>query len=149
MWCTCPTAAPARMLTDLLSGRLRGRVRGRAGAAALHQGRQAALHCHRFGAQRLPQLPDVPTVAEQGFKGFEMTQWYGLLVPSRWPKAHVAKIEAEAIRATRSAAVTEKLAHDTALAVGNTSAEFAAFIAAEQARWKPVIARAQIKPDGA
>jgi len=33
---------------------------------------------------RLPQLPDAPTVAEQGDKGFEMTQWYGLLAPSRW-----------------------------------------------------------------
>jgi tripartite-type tricarboxylate transporter receptor subunit TctC len=65
-------------------------------------------------AQRLPQLPDVPTVAEQGFKGFEMTQWYGLL----------------------------------ALSVGNTSAEFDAFIKAEQARWKTVIARAEIKPEG-
>jgi tripartite-type tricarboxylate transporter receptor subunit TctC len=60
----------------------------------------------------------------------------------------VAKIEAEAVRATRSTLVRDKLANDTALAVGNTSAEFAAFIAAEQARWKPVIARAQIKPDG-
>jgi tripartite-type tricarboxylate transporter receptor subunit TctC len=44
--------------------------------------------------------------------------------------------------------VKEKLANDTALAVGSTGAEFATFIAAEQARWKPVIARAQIKPDG-
>ena len=95
-----------------------------------------------------PALPDVPTVAEQGYPGFEMTQWYGLLVPSKWPKAHVAKIEAEAIRATRSAVVKDKLAQDTALAVGNTGAEFDAFIKAEQARWKPVIARAQIKPDG-
>ena len=91
----------------------------------------------------------MPTVAEQGYKGFEMTQWYGLLAPSKWPKAHVAKLEAEAIRASRSTLVKEKLANDTALAVGNTAAEFDAFIKAEQARWKPVIARAQIKPDGA
>jgi tripartite-type tricarboxylate transporter receptor subunit TctC len=124
---------------------------GRAvGAPALLQFIKAGkLRCIATGsAQRLPQLPDVPTVAEQGFKGFEMTQWYGLLVPSKWPKAHVAKIEAEAIKATRSAVVKDKLAQDTALAVGNTGAEFDAFIKAEQARWKPVIARAQIKPDG-
>ena len=143
-----PYRGTGPMLTDLLSGRLQA---ASVGAPALLPFIKAGkLRCIATGsAQRLPQLPDVPTVAEQGFKGFEMTQWYGLLVPSRWPKAHVAKIEAEAIRATRSAAVTEKLAHDTALAVGNTSAEFAAFIAAEQARWKPVIARAQIKPEGA
>jgi tripartite-type tricarboxylate transporter receptor subunit TctC len=91
----------------------------------------------------------VPTVAEQGYKGFEMTQWYGLMTPSKWPKANVAKLEAEAIKATRGAVVKEKLSQETALAVGNTGAEFDAFIKAEQARWKPVIARAQIKPDGA
>jgi tripartite-type tricarboxylate transporter receptor subunit TctC len=45
--------------------------------------------------------------------------------------------------------VKEKLAQETALAVGSTGAEFDAFIKSEQARWKPVIARAQIKPDGA
>jgi tripartite-type tricarboxylate transporter receptor subunit TctC len=135
------------MLTDLLAGPLASRRWG-PGVAAVHQGRQAALHRHGHHHSACPQLPDVPTVAEQGYKGFEMTQWYGLLVPAKWPKAHVAKIEAEAVRATRSTLVRDKLANDTALAVGNTSAEFAAFIAAEQARWKPVIARAQIKPDG-
>jgi tripartite-type tricarboxylate transporter receptor subunit TctC len=54
-----------------------------------------------------------------------------------------------AIQAARGAVVKEKLSHESALAVGNTGAEFDAFIKAEQARWKPVIARAQIKPDGA
>ena len=47
--------------------------------AAFHQVGQGALHCHRLNPKRLPQLPDVPTVAEQGFPGFEMTQWYGML----------------------------------------------------------------------
>ncbi|MEY2952301.1 MAG: hypothetical protein RLZZ401_388, partial [Pseudomonadota bacterium] len=55
---------------------------------------------------------------------------------------------AEAIKAARGPVVMEKLSNETALAVGNTSAEFDAFIKAEQARWKPVIARAQIKPEG-
>ena len=91
----------------------------------------------------------MPTVAEQGYSGFEMTQWYGLLAPARWPKANVARLEAEAIKASRGAVVRDKLALDSALAVGNTGAEFEAFIKAEQARWKPVIARAQIKPEGA
>ena len=50
--------------------------------------------------------------------------------------------------ATRTKLVQDKLSQDTALAVGDTRAEFEAFIKQEQARWKPVIARAQIKPDG-
>jgi tripartite-type tricarboxylate transporter receptor subunit TctC len=142
-----PYRGTGPMLTDLMAGRLQA---ASVGAPALLAFIKAGkLRCIATGtAQRLPQLPDVPTVAEQGFKGFEMTQWYGLMVPSKWPKANQAKLEAEAIKATRGPLVTEKLSHETALAVGSTSAEFAAFIQSEQARWKPVIARAQIKPEG-
>ncbi len=143
-----PYRGTGPMVTDLMAGRLQA---ASVGAPALIQFIKAGkLRCIATGTTtRLPQLPDVPTVAEQGFPGFEMTQWYGLLAPAKWPKANIAKLEAEAIKATRSAAVKDKLAIDTALAVGNTGAEFDAFIKAEQARWKPVIARAQIKPDGA
>ena len=143
-----PYRGTGPMLTDLLSGRLQASA---VGAPALLQFIKAGkLRCIATGTStRLPQLPDVPTVAEQGYKGFEMTQWYGLLAPSKWPKDHLARLEAEAIKATRSAAVRDKLSVDTALAVGNTAAEFDAFIKAEQARWQPVIARAQIRPEGA
>ncbi len=142
-----PYRGTGPMLTDLMAGRLQA---ASVGAPALLAFIKAGkLRCIATGtAQRLPQLPDVPTVAEQGFKGFEMTQWYGLMAPSKWPKPHLAKLEAEAIKAARSALVKEKLSQETALAVGNTAAEFDAFIKAEQARWKPVIARAQIKPEG-
>ena len=143
-----PYRGTGPMLTDLLSGRLQA---ASVGAPALLQFIKAGkLRCIATGTTtRLPQLPDVQTVAEQGYKGFEMTQWYGLLAPSKWPREHLAKLEAEAIKATRSSVVKDKLSQDTALAVGNTAAEFGAFIKGEQARWKPVIARAQIKPEGA
>ena len=142
-----PYRGTGPMLTDLMAGRLDA---ASVGAPALMGFIKAGrLRCIATGTpQRLPQLPDVPTVAEQGFKGFEMTQWYGLLAPAKWPKAHIAKLEAEAIKAARGSLVRDKLSQDTALAVGNTGAECDAFIKAEQARWKPVIARAQIKPEG-
>ncbi len=143
-----PYRGTGPMLTDLMAGRLQA---ASVGAPALLSFIKAGkLRCIATGTSaRLPQLPDVPTVAEQGYKGFEMTQWYGLLAPSKWPKANAAKLEVEAIKATRSALVKEKLGQETAEAVGNTGAEFDAFIKAEQARWKPVINRAQIKPDSA
>ena len=143
-----PYRGTGPMLTDLMAGRLQA---ASVGAPALLQFIKAGkLRCIATGTTtRLPQLPDVPTVAEQGYKGFEMTQWYGLLAPSKWPKANIAKLEAEAVKATRGSIVKDKLAVDSALAVGNSATEFDAFIRAEQARWKPVIARAQIKPDGA
>ena len=77
-----------------------------------------------------------------------MTQWYGLMAPSKMPKAYIDKLEKEAIAATRSKIVSDKLSQEIALTVGNTRAEFDDFIKLEQARWKPVIARAQIKPEG-
>ena len=143
-----PYRGTGPMLTDLIAGRLQA---ASVGAPALLQFIKAGkLRCIATGTStRLAQLPDVPTVAEQGYSGFEMTQWYGLLAPARWPKANLARLEAEAIKATRGGVVRDKLALDSALAVGNTGAEFDAFIKAEQARWKPVIARAQIKPEGA
>jgi len=143
-----PYRGTGPMLTDLMAGRLQA---ASVGAPALLPFIKAGkLRCIATGTtQRLPQMPDVPTVAEQGFKGFEMTQWYGLMAPSKWPKAHVAKLEAEAIKAARGPLVRDKLAQELALAVGNTGAEFDAFIKMEQARWKPVIARAEIKPAGA
>ena len=135
------------MLTDLMAGRLEAAA---VGAPALLQFIKAGrLRCIATGtSQRLPQLPDVPTVAEQGYKGFEMTQWYGLLAPSAWSKPHLERLESEAVKAAQGKAVADKLSQDTALAVGNTAKEFAAFIAQEQARWKPVIARAKIQPEG-
>ena len=142
-----PYRGTGPMLTDLLAGRLQAAA---VGAPALLQFIKAGkLRCIATGTStRLPQLPDVATVAEQGYKGFEMTQWYGLLAPSRMAKANIDKLEKEAIAATRSKIVSDKLSQDTALPVGNTRAEFEAFIKMEQARWKPVITRAQIKPEG-
>ena len=68
--------------------------------------------------------------------------------PSKMAPAHLEKLEAQAVAAARSTAVKDKLSQDNALAIGNTHVEFQAFIAQEQTRWKPVIDRAQIKPEG-
>lgn len=142
-----PYRGTGPMLTDLMAGRLQA---ASVGAPALLPFIKAGkLRCIATGTtSRLSQLPDVPTVAEQGYKGFEMTQWYGLLTPARWQKSNLAKLEAQAIAATQSTVVSDKLGQETALAVGNSATAFGAFIRAEQARWKPVIARAAIKPEG-
>jgi len=89
----------------------------------------------------------VPTVAEQGFPGFEMTQWYGLLAPASLSQPAVDKLAAATAAAIKQPGSTEKLSADAAIAIGGTPAEFGKFIATEQQRWKVVIARAKIKPD--
>ena len=142
-----PYRGTGAMLTDLMAGRLQA---ASVGAPALLQFIKAGkLRCIATGTtNRLPQLPDVATVAEQGYKGFEMTQWYGLLAPSKMPLERIARLEKEAMAAARGKVVHDKLSQDTALAIGNTRSEFQSFIQQEQSRWKPVIARAQIKPEG-
>ena len=89
----------------------------------------------------------MPTVAEQGWPKFEMTQWYGVLAPASLAAAAADKLAAAAARAVREPAALERLQTDAAIAVGSTPAEFAAFIATERERWKPVLARAKVKPD--
>lgn len=141
-----PYRGTGPQLTDLLAGRLDA---ASVGAPAVMQFIHAGkLRCIATGtAQRIPQLPDVPTVAEQGFPGFEMTQWYGLLAPASMPNAAVDKLASAAATAVRQPAAADKLKADAAIGVGGTPAEFAKFIAVEQARWKVVVARAKIKPD--
>ncbi len=141
-----PYRGTGPQLTDLMGGRLDAAA---VGAPAVMQFIKAGkLRCIATGsAQRLPQLPEVPTVAEQGFPGFEMTQWYGMLAPASLPQAHADKLAAAAAKAVREPAAVKLLESEAALVIGGTSAEFARFIEAEQQRWKPVIARAKIKPD--
>jgi tripartite-type tricarboxylate transporter receptor subunit TctC len=141
-----PYRGTGPQLTDLLAGRLDAAAVG--APAVLGHVRAGTLRAIATGTrERLPQLPDVPTVAEQGLPGFEMTQWYGLLAPAKTPAPILARLAEETQKATRAEGMRKRLTDDTALPVGDAPGEFAAFIAAEQKRWKPVIERARIKPD--
>ena len=97
------------------------------GAPALLQFIKAGkLRCIATGtAQRIAQLPEVPTVAEQGFPGFEMTQWYGLNVPASMSQSAIDKLAAAAAKAVKEPATQERLANDAAIPVGSTPAEYA------------------------
>lgn len=141
-----PYRGTGPQLTDLMGGRLEAAA---VGAPAVMQFiKSGKLRCIATGtSQRLQQLPDVPTVAEQGYAGFEMTQWYGLLAPASLPQANADKLATAAAGALKDPEAAKLLENETALAVGSSSAEFARFIGQEQQRWKPVIARAKIVPD--
>ncbi len=141
-----PYRGTGPQLTDLLSGRLEAAAVG--ASAILPHIKAGKLRCIATGsAQRLAQLPDVATVAEQGFPGFEMTQWYGLQAPANLAPAHLERLSAAAMAAVKAPAALERLNADAAIPVGDTPAQYAQFIEAEQKRWKTVIARAKIKPD--
>ncbi|MDD0839726.1 tripartite tricarboxylate transporter substrate binding protein [Curvibacter sp. HBC61] len=141
-----PYRGTGPMMTDLLAGRLEASAIG--AAAVLPFIKSGKLRCIATGStKRLPQLPDVPTVAEQGFPGFEMTQWYGMLAPASLAAANVTKLSEHTMKAVKSPESLERLNADAAEVLGGTPDQFSQFIAAEQARWQKVIARASIKPD--
>jgi tripartite-type tricarboxylate transporter receptor subunit TctC len=141
-----PYRGTGPQLTDLLAGRLQAASVG--APAVLQFIKTGKLRCIATGTpQRIAQLPDVPTVAEQGWPGFEMTQWYGMLAPANLAAPASERLAAACARAVREPAALEHLQRDAALAVGSTPAEFVAFIAKERERWKPVLERAKVKPD--
>lgn len=141
-----PYRGTGPMLTDLLAGRTQATSAGL--PALLPHIKSGKLRAIAVGtAQRLPALPDVPTVAEHGHKDFETSQWYGILAPAGTPRDIVVRLQQESQRALKSNSVTERFASDSAIGGGGPAEEFAAFIAQQQKTWKEICARAGIKPD--
>ena len=141
-----PYRGTGPMLTDLLAGRTQATSAGL--PALLTHIKSGKLRPIAVGtAQRLPALPDVPTVAEMGYKDFETSQWYGMLAPAGTPPEIIKRLQEESLKALKSSAVTERFANDSAVGGGGPSSDFAAFIAKQQAVWKEIVLRAGIKPD--
>jgi tripartite-type tricarboxylate transporter receptor subunit TctC len=131
-------------LIDLLAGRTQATSAGT--PPLLPHVKAGKLRVIAVGAgKRLSILPDVPTVAEQGYPGFETTQWYGLNAPAKTPAAVIKRLADEAAKAARTPAVAERFAADNAEAVGSTPEEYTAFIGKEQALWGEVVRKAHIK----
>ena len=96
-------------------------------------------------ATRVPLLPDVPTIAEQGVPGFESGTWQGLLVPAGTPPDVVARLGAELTRIIRSPEIRSRLTVQGAEVYTMSPAEFATFFAKEQKRWADVVAGGGVK----
>jgi len=95
---------------------------------------------------RTRAAPEVPTIAESGYAGFDVTGWFGILVPAGTPEPIVAKLNAELVRALRLPDIEQRLLAQAAEAVANDPASFARHVAAETHRWSKVIKQAGIKP---
>jgi len=95
--------------------------------------------------QRTPIAPDIPTIAESGLKGYDMTNWYGLLVPAATPRASVAKLNGEVVRILNLPELKNRLADDGMVVVGSSPEQFAEFLVRETAKYAKVIEAAGIK----
>ncbi len=97
------------------------------------------------GAKRAPAAPEIPTIAESGVRGYEVTAFYGLSAPVKTPKPILDRLHAETVRAINAPDVREKLQGLGADPVGNTPEQYAAFMQNEIAKWAKVIKAAGIK----
>ena len=96
---------------------------------------------------RVPLLPDVPTIAEQGVPGFESGTWQGLLVPASTPNDVVQRLATELTRIIRSPEIRSRLTAQGAEVYTMTPAEFTTFFEREQKRWAEVVASGGVKID--
>jgi tripartite-type tricarboxylate transporter receptor subunit TctC len=97
--------------------------------------------------KRSPVAPEWPTLAESGFPGFDTSLWFGILAHAATPRPVVYKVHDEVVRILKLPDVAERIAAQGGEIVGNTPAEFAAFIAAESAKYARIIKDAGVRLD--
>ena len=97
--------------------------------------------------KRAPSVPELPTVAESGYPGFDVTIWYGLLAPAGTPPAIIRRLHQETVKALAQPDLRAKLAEQGLEPIGNSPEEFTAVIRSETPTWARVVREAGIKPD--
>jgi tripartite-type tricarboxylate transporter receptor subunit TctC len=100
-----------------------------------------------LSSKRSGIFPDVPTIAESGFAGFEASVWYGLVAPAATPKAIVDRLHAEVQKALQTPEVRERMASVGGEVVPGNAEQFRALIHSERIRYERVVREASIKPD--
>jgi tripartite-type tricarboxylate transporter receptor subunit TctC len=98
-------------------------------------------------SKRSATAPDVPTVAESGLPGFDVTVWFAVLAPAATPRDIVTRLNRVLVKALQGADVREKLASQGAEPIGNTPEQFTAQMKADLAKWAKVVKAANIKLD--
>ena len=97
------------------------------------------------GASRATIAPDIPTIAELGYPGFEVTAWYGIVFPARTPAAQVQRMNAELLKAVRLPDTVEQMSRQGLDATESTPEAFAAHLKREIPKWARVVKEAGIK----
>src|SRR5262249_33641623 len=98
-------------------------------------------------AKRVPAAPDLPTIAEAGVPGFDVSTWFAFFVPAKTPPAIIKKINADVVAALGHSMVKERLERLGANLVGSAPPEAAPLFQARSEKWGPIIREAKIKVD--
>ena len=141
-----PYKGSGPMLTDLIGGQTQATFNGL--PSLIGQIKGSTLRPLAVGsAERSKVIPNVPTISESGYKGFETSQWYGIIVHAGTPQQIIDRLQKEIVKGLRSKEDSKRMLDDGAVLVGDTPAQFGTFIKAEQARWAKVVEKAKITID--
>src|SRR5262245_41489954 len=137
-------AAPA--LQDVIAGRLDLIFDNVTSAAPqVKEGRARGLAVTT--AKRVPAVSELPTIAEAGVPGFDVSSWFGFFMPGKTPPAIIKKMHEDTVAALAHPPVKERLEQLGAEVVGSTPAELGTFLKSEMDKWGPVIREAKIRID--
>lgn len=141
-----PYKGSGPMLTDLIGGQIQATFNGL--PSLIGQIKGNTLRPLAVGSlERSKTLPNVPTISESGYKGFETSQWYGIIVPAGTPQPIIDRLQKDIAKGLKSKEDSKRMLEDGAVLVGDTPAQFGAFIKSEQARWAKVVEKAKITID--
>jgi len=133
-------------LTDLIGGQVQVMVDNLVTAAPqIKAGRLRALAV--TSSQRVPEFPDIPTIAESGYPGFDVTVWVGFMAPGKTPPAIIETLNREITRILAQPQIKQKVADMGGVTVPMSPAQFNSFVRAEIDKWGVVVKQAGIKPD--
>jgi tripartite-type tricarboxylate transporter receptor subunit TctC len=141
-----PYRGSAPALQDLIAGRV-ALMFDLVLTAAPHVKSGAVRALAVTGAKRSPVLPDLPTVAESGLPGYEVSAWFGVFAPAGVPQPVVARLNAEIVKAMSAPDLHQRLVTQGAEPVTGSPAEFAAYLKSEIAKWAKVTKDAGMKPE--
>jgi tripartite-type tricarboxylate transporter receptor subunit TctC len=145
-WTYIPYKGGAQAIGDTVAGQTQVMMNGMlATLPHVQSGKLKVLGVSK--STRVPLLAQVPTIAEQGVKGFESGTWQGVLVPAGTPAPVVAKLNAELTRIIRSPEVRERLVSQGAEVYTMTPTEFSSFFEKERKNWASVVAQGGVKPE--
>jgi tripartite-type tricarboxylate transporter receptor subunit TctC len=143
-WLHIPYKGGGPAVVDLLAGQhviYFGNV-----PTVIHHARAGRLRALAVtGSTRSPAVKDIPTIAESGIPGYEVTTAYGVAAPAKTPRPILDKLHAETVRAVKAPETVERLTSQGADPVGNTPEQYTAFVQNEIAKWAKVIKAAGIK----
>jgi tripartite-type tricarboxylate transporter receptor subunit TctC len=139
-----PYKGSAPCISDLIGGQVQFTFEAvTIGLPHVKSGKLRALGA--TAAKRLPMLPELPTLAET-LPGFDVDNWYGMVVPAATPRAAIERLRNEVVKAMSIPEIRERLLALGQVPVGSAPQEFAAFMKSEGAKWLKVIKQANIQP---